>query len=53
MKKLCISLIFSKLVGTKPLITIIAVMHNFIAKFAQILEIYKKFVVNRVDKNGN
>lgn len=53
MKKLYTSLIFSKLVVAKPLITIIALMHNFIAKFAQILEIYKKFVGNRVDKNGN
>lgn len=47
------SLIFSKLVVTKPLITIIAHMHNFIVKFAQILDIYKKFAGNRVDKNGN
>lgn len=53
MKKLHISLIFSKLVVSKPLITIIAHMHNFIVKFAQILEIYKKFAGNRVDKNGN
>lgn len=53
MKKLHISLIFSKLVVSKPLVTIITLMHNFIVKFAQILEIYKKFAGNRVDKNGN
>ncbi len=53
MKKLYISQIISKLVVTKPLITIITLMHNFIVKFAQILEIYKKFAGNRVDKNGN
>ncbi len=28
-------------------------MHNFIVKFAQILDIYKKFAGNRVDRNGN
>lgn len=43
MKKLHISLIFSKLVVTKPLITIIAHMHNFIVKFGKILGIYKEF----------
>ncbi len=43
MEKLYISLMFSKLVVTKPLITIITLMHNFIVKFAQILEIYKNF----------
>ncbi len=53
MKKLHILQIISKLVVTKPLITIITLMHNFIVKFAQILEIYKKFAGNRVDKNGN
>lgn len=47
MKKLHISLIISKLVLTKPLVTIIVLMHNFIVKFAQILEIYKKFAGNR------
>ncbi len=51
MKKLRILQIISKLVVTKPLITIITLMHNFIVKFAQILEIYKKFAGNRVDKN--
>ena len=53
MKKLHISLKFSKLVVTKPLITTIAPMHNFIVKFVKILDLYKKFAENRVDKNGN
>lgn len=53
MKKLHISLKFSKLVVTKPLNTSLALMHNFIVKFAKILDIYKKFAGNRVDKNGN
>lgn len=53
MKKLYILLIFSKLVVTKLLTTIALHMHNFIVKFAQILDIYKKFARNRVDENGN
>ena len=53
MEKLYISLIFSKLVVTKPLITIIALMHNFIVKFGKILDIYKKFAGNRVNVLGN
>lgn len=53
MKKLHISLIFSKLVVTKPLITIIAHMHNFIVKFGKILGIYKEFAGNRVNELGN
>jgi hypothetical protein len=53
MRKLHISLIISKLVVTKPLITIIALMHNFIVKFGKILEIYKQFVGNRVNSLGN
>jgi len=53
MKKLFISLKFSKLVVTKPLTAIITPIHNFIVKFVQILEIYKKIAGNRVDKNGN
>ena len=53
MEKLHISLIFSKLVVTKPLITIIALMHNFIVKFGKILDIYKKFAGNRVNVLGN
>ena len=53
MKKLHISLIFSKLVGTKPLIAIIALMHNFIVKFGKTLDIFKKFAGNRVNDLGN
>lgn len=53
MKKLRILLIFSKLVVTKPLITIIALMHNFIVKFGKILDIFKKFAGNRVNELGN
>lgn len=53
MEKLYISLIFSKLVVTKPLITIIALMHNFIAKFGKILDIFKEFAGNRVNSLGN
>lgn len=45
--------IFTKLVIIKLLIAIIVLMDNFIVKFVQILEIYKKFAGNRVDKNGN
>ena len=47
------SLIFSKLVVSKPLITIIATMHNFIVKFGKILDIFKKFAGNRVNALGN
>lgn len=53
MKKLHISLIFSKLVVTKPFITIIALMHNFIVKFGKILDIFKEFAGNRVNSLGN
>ena len=53
MKKLRISLIFSKLVVNKPLITIIALMHNFIIKFGKILDIFKEFAGNRVNEFGN
>ena len=53
MKKLHISLMFSKLVVTKPLIAIIALMHNFIVKFGKILDIFKKFAGNRVNDLGN
>ena len=53
MEKLYISLIFSKLVVTKPLITIIALMHNFIVKFEKILDIFKEFAGNRVNSLGN
>ena len=53
MKRLHISLIFSKLVVTKPLITIITLMHNFIVKFGKILDIFKEFAGNRVNDLGN
>ena len=53
MKKLHILLIFSKLVVTKPLITIIALMYNFIVKFGKILDIFKEFAGNRVTALGN
>ena len=53
MKKLHISLIFSKLVVSKPLITIIALMHNFIVNFGKILDIFKEFAGNRVTEAGN
>lgn len=53
MEKLRILLIFSKLVEYKTLITIIAHMHNFIAKFERILGILKKFAGNRVTEAGN
>ncbi len=52
MKRLHISLIFSKLVATKPLITIITLMHNFIVKFGKILDIFKEFAGNRVNDPG-
>lgn len=53
MKKLRISLKFSKLVVAKPLDTNIALMHNFIVKFGEILDIIKEYAGNRVDRNGN
>lgn len=52
-KKLRISLIISNLVVPKPLVTIIAHMHNFIAKFSEILDIIKEFAGNRVTEAGN
>ena len=42
LKKLHISLIFSNLVVSKQLSTIIVDMHNFVTKFGKILEICKK-----------
>ena len=41
-----ISQIIRTLAVTKPLSTIVIGMHNFIAKFRNILEIYKKFAEN-------
>ena len=53
LKKLHISLIFSTLVVSNPLSTIIIDMHNFVAKFGKILEICKQFAGNRVNEKGN
>lgn len=53
MKKLHISLMFSKLEVTKPIINYIARMHNFIVKFGKILDIFKEFAGNRVNDLGN
>jgi len=53
LKKLHISQIISTLAVTKPLSTIIIRMHNFIAKFRNILEICKKFAGNQVNERGN
>ena len=47
MEKLRISLIFSKLEVTKPIVYIITRMHNFIVKFGKILDIFKKFAGQR------
>lgn len=47
------SLIFSKLVVSNPLIANIALMHNFIVKFGKILDIFKEFAGNRVNDLGN
>lgn len=53
LKKLRISLIFSNLVVSKTLSTIIISMHNFIAKFREILDICKHFAGNHVNGYGN
>ena len=53
LKKLHISLIFSNLVVSKKLSTIIVDMRNFVTKFGKILEICKKFAGNLVNKKGN
>ena len=50
-KKLHISLIISNLVVLKLLSAIVWYMHNFIVKFAKILEIVKEFAGNRVTKH--
>lgn len=52
MKKLHILLIFSNLVVSKSLSSIIA-MHNFIAKFRKIHESCKQFAENQVNESGN
>lgn len=53
MKKLHILLKISKLEVTKPLITIIIYMRNFIANYVRILGICKDFAKNRVNALGN
>ena len=52
-KRLYISLVFSCLVVSKQLSTIIVDMRNFVAKFRKILEICKIFAGNQVDERGN
>lgn len=47
------SLIFSNLVASNQLSTIIIAMHNFIAKFRNILEICKQFAGDQVNERGN
>ena len=53
MKKLSVSQMFSKLDVTKLLSTKSVHMHNFITKFAKILDIFKEFAGNRVNEYGN
>ena len=53
MKKLHISLIFSNLVVSKLLSTIIVDMRNFVTNFRKILEICKQFAGNQVNEKGN
>ena len=50
MKKLHISLIFSNLVVSKLLSTIIVDMRNFVTNFRKILEICKQFAGNQVNE---
>ena len=52
MKKLRISLINNNLVGDKRLIKL-SLMHNFIANFLKVLDIYKHFAGNGVNELGN
>jgi len=53
LKKLHISLIFSNLVVSKQLSTIIVDMRNFVTKLGKILEICKKFAGNLINEKGN
>lgn len=46
------SLIFSKLVESNPLIAVIALMRDFIVRFGIILDIFKEFAGNRVTGSG-
>ena len=51
MKKLYISLKFSKSLVTKSVVTKLTLMLNYTGKFGKILEIHNKFAGNRVDWN--
>ena len=53
MKKLCIPLVISNLATAKTLTAITTLMHNFIAIFVKVLDIYKEFAGNRVNELGN
>ena len=53
MKKLCISLVVSNLATAKTLTAITTLMHNFIANFVNVLDIYKEFAGNRINELGN
>ena len=53
MKKMYISLIVSSLAIAKTLTAITTLMHNFIANFVKVLDIYKHFAGNRVNELGN
>ena len=53
MKKLCISLVISNLATAKTPTVITTLMHDSIANFIKILDIYKHFVGNRVNELGN
>lgn len=48
-----ISLIFSNLVVSKQLSTIIVYIRNFVTKFGKDLEICMKFAENQVNEKGN
>ena len=53
MKKLCISLTINDLAIVKTITTITTLMHNFIAKFMKILDIYKRFAGNHINEPRN
>ena len=53
MMKLCISLIVSNLTINKTLTAITTLMHNFIANFVKVLDLYKHSAGNRVNELGN
>lgn len=52
-EKLHMSQIISNLVVLKSLSKIIIVMHNFVTKFREIIDICKHFAENRVNNKGN